>query len=290
MYHSLILEDLVDLTNLRGAYPGLLPDWSEPAGRMVSWLRQMIHPDGRISFFNDATFGVAPEPEELFAYADRLGIEQAECSLSDSGYRRLVNGETVVLFDAGPIGPEYQPGHAHADTLSFELSHRGKRLLVNSGISTYERGLEREQQRSTAAHNTLRVDGTEQSDVWAAFRVGRRARPRDVKVEGSTCAEAAHDGYMRLRGSVLHRRKLVLEHDRLMVTDSLEGKSSHRAECFFHIHPRVRAGIQLDPKLIRCERDGSYHPGFDGSVPNKTVVGHWTGECPVKFVSQINLC
>src|SRR5208283_1805791 len=60
MYHSMILEDCLDLLNLRRAYPGLLPDWSAVAGRMLGWLNGMSHPDGQISFFNDSAFGVAP--------------------------------------------------------------------------------------------------------------------------------------------------------------------------------------------------------------------------------------
>src|SRR5271157_263629 len=171
MYHSLILEDVLDLLNLRRAYPGLLPDWSPVAGRMLGWLNRMSHPDGQISFFNDSAFGVAPEPSLLFDYAARLGIQPINTHPAPSGYIRLENDATVILFDAGPVGPDYQPGHAHADTLSFELSHRGQRLLVNSGISTYECGAERQWQRGTAAHNTVRVDGCDQSEVWSAFRV-----------------------------------------------------------------------------------------------------------------------
>src|SRR6267378_2144734 len=78
--------------------------------------------------------------------------------LGNSGYIRLENKDTVVLFDAAPIGPDYQPGHAHADTLSLEVSHRGRRVLVNSGTSTYERGPERAKERGTAAHNTIVID------------------------------------------------------------------------------------------------------------------------------------
>ena len=177
MYHCLILEDLLDMINLGAAYPGLLPDWREPAARMLGWLQSMVHQDGRIPFFNDSTFGVAPEPDSLAAYACRLGVDAAPAGLGDSGYVRLEEANTRVIFDAGPVGPDYQPGHAHCDTLSFEASHRGRRILVNSGISTYEPSQERQRQRGTAAHNTVRIDGREQSEIWAAFRVARRARP-----------------------------------------------------------------------------------------------------------------
>jgi uncharacterized heparinase superfamily protein len=153
----------------------------------------MLHPDGRIPFFNDATFEVAPEPGELFAYAERLGVVEKGVALSESGYVRLENEGTVVLFDAAPAGPDYQPGHAHADTLSFELSRSGKRVVVNSGTSTYEKAaacVGGVPQRTTRS-----INGQDSSEVWSAFRVAH-AYPFDVKIDRKTFVELL-DGYKR---------------------------------------------------------------------------------------------
>lgn len=62
MYHAMILEDVLDMVNLSRVYPGLVPDVRPIAGPMLGWLKQMMHPDGEISFFNDAAFGIAPAP------------------------------------------------------------------------------------------------------------------------------------------------------------------------------------------------------------------------------------
>ena len=88
-----------------------------------------------------------------------------------------------MLIDVAKIGPDYLPGHAHADTLSFELSLYGKRLLVNSGISRYGTSLIRQFERSTEAHNTVAIDNKNSSEVWSGFRVARRAYPLDLKIE-----------------------------------------------------------------------------------------------------------
>jgi uncharacterized heparinase superfamily protein len=284
MYHSLVLEDVLDLVNLRRVYPGLIPDWSWAGGLMQGWLAQMVHPDGQISFFNDAAFGVAAEPGEILDYARRLGVEPAAGRLGQSGYVRLENGDTVVLFDAGPIGPDYQPGHAHADTLSFELSHRGKRVLVKSGTSTYENNVARLSQRGTSAHNTVCIDGQDSSEVWASFRVGRRARPLHLRT-GQNWAEAAHDGYR----PIIHRRRLELQEKVLVVTDWIGGSGVHSVDIYFHFHPEADAAVVLEPRLARSELDSTYYPGFEISVPNKTVVGRFLGECPVSFVSRVPL-
>lgn len=248
-----------------------------------------MHPDGRISFFNDSTFGVVPEPARLVDYADSLGIQRDALPLAESGYIRLQNDRAVVLFDAAPIGPDYQPGHAHADTLSFELSVNGRRAIVNSGISTYENNAERHTQRGTAAHNTIRVDDQDQSEVWAAFRVARRARPLKVTTDHRTFAEAGHDGYSRVKDPVIHTRRLDLGERQLTITDTLVAKREHRAEIYFHLHPESEPRIQLDPKLTRAEESTLWSPEFNKSETNRTIVGRWAGTCPVEFTTLIQL-
>ena len=72
---------------------------------------------------------------------------------------RMQSENVVLIADLSEVGASYIPGHAHADTLSFELSLFGKRLFVNSGTSSYSLGPERHRQRSTIAHNTVCVSG-----------------------------------------------------------------------------------------------------------------------------------
>jgi uncharacterized heparinase superfamily protein len=289
MYHSLILEDVLDLVNLGRTYPGLLPDFSGIAGRMLGWLQQMTHPDGKIAFFNDAAFGVAPDPAQLAEYAHRLDIEPEHRPLAASGYIRLENDLAVVLFDAAPVGPDYQPGHAHADTLSFELSVRGRRAIVNSGISSYENNADRRAQRATPAHNTVCVDGESSSEVWSAFRVARRARPINVKTDRRSFAEASHDGYKRLKDPVLHSRRLDLGETELRITDTLEAKREHRAETYFHLHPESEIQVHLDSKVTAARTQTYWYPEFNRQVSNTTIAGLWFGHCPVELTTRIPL-
>lgn len=253
MYHALAVEDLLDLINVTATYHGAVPErwralvatWPEVASRMRKWLMTMCHPDGEISFFNDAALGIAPEFKSLNDYAaaldmplDTEGLTRL-VALTATGYARLESGPAVLLADIGEIGPSYLPGHAHADTLSFELSVQGRRVFVNGGTSTYTAGAERLRQRGTAAHNTVIVDGQNSSEVWGSFRVARRARPLDVRCGeklDSLWLEAGHDGYRRLIGCVTHRRRWVLSGNALEILDALEGQSQRAMACF-HLHP-----------------------------------------------------
>src|SRR5690606_27762914 len=110
----------------------------------------------------------------------------------------------------------------------------------NSGTSTYEAGAERMRQRGTASHSTVIVDEADSSEVWGGFRVARRARPRDVTwgtgPDGALWLRAAHDGYLRLPGRVIHRREWCLTEHGLHVVDRLGG-APRSAEARFHLHP-----------------------------------------------------
>jgi uncharacterized heparinase superfamily protein len=288
MYHSLILEDLLDLINLSAVYPRLVLDCRDKAALMLGWLENMIHPDGRIPLFNDAAFDVAPEPASIFEYARRLGVRTKRVTLGESGYIRLEAGPAVVIFDAGPIGPDYQPGHGHADTLSFELSYDGERMIVDSGTSTYyPLSAERLRQRGTMAHNTVTVDRQDQSEIWDVFRVGHRARVFDVRTNHHTYAEAAHDGYAWRKPKVIHRRRLKLRDTHLDITDCLEGHGYHEAESRYHLHPRSSVKVVLDPVLNASSEISTYHPGFNVAIPNTAIVGQWRGQCPVSFHTKL---
>jgi uncharacterized heparinase superfamily protein len=301
MYHSLALEDMLDLENLLKAFPDAFDKWSEEAaqwpalaGKMTQWLAAMCHPDGEISFFNDAATGIAPSPEELFRYADRLRIgQQSQMTngvvwLKASGYIRVQVGDAVLIADVAPIGPDYLPAHAHADSLSFELSVGGKRLIVNSGTSRYGLGKQREYERSTAAHSTLEIDKESSSEVWAGFRVGRRAYPVDLAVEESISEvriSAAHNGYRRLPGHPLHRRQWTLGNRSLVVSDSIEGDYSCAVARYF-LHPDAEIGTDLGRDCailgdIQCRWTSAganlgiaasrYFPEFGLDVPSSCI-------------------
>lgn len=173
----------------------------------------------------------------------------------------------MLLVDAAPVGPSYLPGHAHADTLSFELSLLGRRVMVNSGTSCYGNGLERLRQRGTSAHNTMVVDGHDSSEVWGGFRMARRAQIQSLNIAetaGGTRVEASHDGYRRLSGRNLHRRRWQLSDESLVIEDEVTGVFD-RAEIRFHLHPEIavldvgvcKASLRLpDGKMVEVLIEG----------------------------------
>jgi uncharacterized heparinase superfamily protein len=150
-------------------------------------------------------------------------------------------GGDYLVCDAGPIGPDYQPGHAHGDLFSFELSFGGRRVVSDSGVHGYEDDPLRAWCRSTRAHNTVEIDGQSQCEFWSVFRVARRARPHDVRFEprdGGFRLSAWHDGYQRLAGAPRHQRRFAW-HPRgvLLVKDEITSGRSVTARSRLHLHP-----------------------------------------------------
>ena len=258
MYHALALEDLLDLSNLASAFAKEIPTrwqatvagWTSAIAPMRRWLAAMSHPDAMIAFFNDSAFGVAPTLLELERYASRLGCpplvpeSRSVRHLAASGYVRVDGQDSAAILDVARIGPDHLPAHAHADTLSFEMSLFGQRVIVNSGISEYGSGPERVRQRGTRAHNTVTIDATNSSEVWGGFRVARRANPVGLEIEREEVVtiRCAHDGYQRLKPGVQHERQWSFAGRSLTVDDRMTGVFG-RAEARFHLHPDVRVDI-----------------------------------------------
>ncbi|MGD8913110.1 MAG: alginate lyase family protein [Candidatus Thiodiazotropha sp.] len=308
MYHALALEDMLDLVNAATCFSFRLSpsqqlqvsDWKKQACAMHAWLRAMCHPDGDIGLFNDAAFGIGSSMAELDAYVSRLlpalhaATEQASVEMPDSGYVRLTRGYAVALLDVAPLGPDYLPGHAHADTLSFELSIGKQRVLVNSGTSCYGTSTERLRLRGTAAHNTVVVDGQDSSEVWGGFRVARRAYPMELhtkhEADGSLSeVSCAHNGYYWLPGKPVHRRTWLMNEGGLTINDLVEGPGS-TAEARFHFHPDLQVrfhdnrqeGMALLPNgtavTFQVEKGearlepSTWHPLFGVTIPNICLV------------------
>ncbi|MBB1335498.1 alginate lyase family protein [Pseudoalteromonas sp. SR41-6] len=313
MYHEILLWDLLELIDLAKTSHNVkllerLKNWELVAKKALHWLKSMIHPDGEVSFFNDAAIGIAASPAAIFDYASKLGIEhKAPLSLLTtnhaSGYSRVQNDNYTLLFDHANVGPDYLPGHAHADSLSFEMSVGSQRIFVNSGTSLYGVSKERLRQRETSAHNTVVVDGQSSSEVWSGFRVARRAYTQLLKAKESAdniTLSASHDGYKRLKPKVTHTRTINALTDSCIITDELSTKSA--AKFNLHVHPDVEVkqidetslelkfGCQSKVLLVSTHacfvEESTWHPEFGKTIPNQKIVIPFTNG---KLITEIKI-
>ncbi len=267
MYHALGMEDLIDLLVLDGYLGGQLPTAriSEKIVNGMAWLAKFTYPEGELARFNDCADGIAPTLAELLEHAAHAGLEinlqqsSGITAFSDSGFVVASGERHRLIADVGPIGPDYLPGHAHSDTLSYELAVNSHRLVVNSGTGTYGVSEERLRQRGTAAHSTVTINGENSSEVWSGFRVARRAYPKDLELfirsDGDFDLTCTHDGYARLNGSPLHRRRWWGSADELLVEDLVTG-GYNEAVMRVYFHPDVKL-IREGEGLTAVHRNGT---------------------------------
>jgi uncharacterized heparinase superfamily protein len=230
-YHCQVLADLIDLADLlRVSGQPPVGEITEVVERMRRWLGAVLGPDGQVPLLND---GYPVDRELLVALrpaSDPVTLASPLLVLPATGLVRAVVGGWHLLADVGPPCPPSLPGHAHADTLGCLLHVDAVPLLIDTGTSTYEPGPVRRHERSTAAHSTVEVDGTDSTEVWAVFRAGRRARVSGLTARAdssSVTCEAAHDGFRGLPGRPIHRRRWSLSCDGLRVEDVVAGRGRH---------------------------------------------------------------
>ena len=239
MYHQILFDRLLDSINTLKNNPidhadKLLNYLVQKAEKMLGWLIQITYANGDIPHFNDSTNGIAPSTNSLINYARELNILPSKILLKESGYRKYQTTCYEMVVDVGNIGPDYIPGHAHSDTLGFDLYIQGAPFIVDTAISTYEKGSVRDLERGTRAHNTVLVNNREQSKVWGGFRVAQRAKSNVFK-ETINYIKASHDGYKSI--GVEHLREFTFSTKKITIEDTLN--KNIRSTAYFHFHPDI---------------------------------------------------
>jgi len=259
-----VIELLLDLLPLTQAFaarnlvppPALL----NAVDRMMPMLRFFRHGDGTFALFN----GMGPTPPDLvatlIAYDDTRGAPVNNAV--HSGYQRVEAGTSVLLMDVGKPPPPAMSRDANAGCLSFELSARGQRIVVNCGLPATGKDDWRDFARSTAAHSTVTFNdtsscrftetGTYRHQVGVPIASGPARVPVDRagSEDGSVVLRASHDGYAH-RFSVLHQRTVMVSADGTRVDgedlfvstrgETIPQKIADEFAVRFHLHPAVRA-------------------------------------------------
>jgi uncharacterized heparinase superfamily protein len=259
-----LIELLLDLLPLTQAFaarnlappPALLV----AVDRMMPMLRFFRHGDGSFALFN----GMGPTPPDLvatlIAYDDVRGTPVNNAV--HSGYQRIEAGPAVLLMDTGKPPPPAMSRDANAGCLSFELSARGQRIVVNCGLPATGRDDWRDFVRSTAAHSTVTFNdtsscrftetGTYRRQVGVPIASGptRVQVDRGVGEDDAIVVRASHDGYAS-RFNVLHQRTVMLSGDGSRLEgedvfvsakgDKIPARMADEFAIRFHLHPSVRA-------------------------------------------------
>jgi uncharacterized heparinase superfamily protein len=272
MYHMITLEDILDLINFFPKQNIQICNLTQEylikrAGNMLDWLYKINQPDGEIPLIGDSAHKSSLTAQQLRKYyidvcrtsykmPKYLDVEE----LADTGFYIFRSSDQYLVIDGGKLGPEYQPGHAHCDLLSFEYSYNSKRFIVDTGLGEYLNTETRIKARSIESHNTMVVNGQEQAEIWQAFRMGRRVRPGAVKIykDGTNWDFLAeYDNDLNESQKYTHKRKVTFVDQKFfMVDDVVLGDNIENIHSNIHLHPDCE--ISLSDGAIRLSQENRY--------------------------------
>jgi len=263
-----LLADLLPLRQLFSARQLQPPQALNNAiDRIMPMLRFFRHGDGNFAQFN----GMGPTPVDLLAtvlaYDDARGTPVSNAP--HSGYQRIDAGQTALLMDTGRPPPVLLSQEAHAGCLSFELSWKQHRLVVNCGLPAVNKENWRQVARATPAHSTVTINDRSSCRFLESNAVRRLmggspivAGPQNVRIErepGGVILRAAHDGYASECG-VIHTRFIRLNPDGRALDGEDNFSSSDGGEfdadsdgefaVRFHLHPAIKASRLADGRGV----------------------------------------
>lgn len=305
MYHLIILERLLDALNFAKAVgddlESVLQSYAvRMTGLAMNW--EELH---RIPMMQDSAYGIALEVPTILGYAKILLAEDypSKCSdLKNSGYRKWNNRNFSLFANVGSIRPAYQPGHAHADELNFELFYKGAPIIVDTGVSTYEKNDRRHLERSSHNHNCVVLESNS-SDVWSGFRVGKRANVK-ISLDVDQKLTATHDGF----GTLTSRSFDSSIIGQITITDKLVYRSTstvYYGKGYLHLHPDVHLE-QIDKTTFlinnqielafQCDQNNSliieldnysYSKGYNTLI-EATVISYFVIEKAIIHIREVS--
>jgi len=286
-------------------------DFARAAGTPQETARWLL---GRERFEASAAL-YAPQPDEPLT----------SIAFADTGYYLLQSGHKgrgdriSVMVDCGELGFQSIAAHGHADALSVMIRIGGRDILVDPGTYDYFRWPEwREYFRSTRAHNTVVVDGLDQSTMTGPFLWGQRAHAKCVLWEPSPSGGrivGEHDGYTRLSDPVRHRRTVSVDGgaQTIVIEDQILAAGRHACELYWHFAEdctvtqqdnstfTVQAGelaltMMMDPRFETVLLHGSESPrggwvsrGYHRRTAAVTLVGRIDTQGGAAWITQLRL-
>lgn len=245
MYHKIVLEDLMRaVAALEASGRGESAFREFRLQDMCDCLYSLERNTKRTPLFNDCGDNVAKSRDALLGCAkSHFCIEPVfKPVFPDAGYcvleRETDAGLVKVIFDTGNPGPEYAMGHVHCDALSFECFINGEPWIVNCGTYAYQ-DESRLEYKKTLSHSTVMVDGEEQHECWAPFRVARFGKGELLKYSSDNVLTIASARFNTFAKSSLVRT-LILSDESLVLEDEIKSGSEGNSVLFFAYLPSQR--------------------------------------------------
>ncbi len=228
MYQGILIEQLLDLQNFNKSYQNKKLNFDFLIRNMLHAYKNYHTSKDEIFFFND-TNNNSLKAKTLIEYFNKVYEKKYSVKniLSKNFWKLKTRHISIMTKCCGPT-PVFNPGHSHADNLSFEMVYKNQKIFVNPGIFSYT-GINRLKSRQTKNHNTLVLENKNSSQIWSNFRIGKKAQTT-VEKKNNKSIYFSHNGYSGLFKKIIHKRKInIIDNNYLTIEDEISntGKNSY---------------------------------------------------------------
>ena len=213
------------------------------------------------------------DPKKISGNIEKLPVQKS--TIYESGGYTVIRGEceageVLLTFDHGELGYGSIAAHGHADALSITLKIGAREIFVDPGTYVYHTKREwRDYFRKTVNHNTVEIDGKDQSHMKGEFLWGERANAVLLDYsfsENEDFVSARHDGY----SPCIHQRDIKYEKPaRISITDSIYGAQGEWILTFM-----LSSGVKAVKKS-----DNTIHISID---ENTNAVMEFEADCDMR--------
>ena len=274
-YHWELWKTLQWLLNwVKPEYKEQLEKLTPYLNKMENFITQIAHPCGTLPYFNDSWLIKVP-PSTISSHG----------WLGDYFITR--NSSSFMVFDGGPLGPDFLPAHSHCDLLTFELSIGKKPLFINSGTHSYT-GEKRQHFRSSKSHNVLTLNDYDCADTWNSFRMGKRGhviQKGDLSSASGRWVWASHNGYRFLGCPSVTRLWFISESPHLWVSFHWISHflEDHHFKEYLHFSPETQLPnltLKENKKRFSFQHDLAFQCHFQSLLENQCLEFQTTSFAP----------
>lgn len=251
MYHLNVLQDLIDIYNILNAFScnrnKMLKNLKNKIFLMYNFAQSISHPNSNMPFINDTNLDSYYSLKDIqkniyLLFKKKIFKEKSDFShFPETGILTVRKKNFFLVINLTEKKNIFPTGHAHADTFSYELSYRSNKIIVNTGISRYQKSSTRDFERSSSSHNCTIIDNKNCCDVISSFRLGRNARIYSLKVKKNNLyiqISAKHNGFSSFLKNIELQRTWRLFNNKLEILDKTN--KLNKMESFIHLNSNVK--------------------------------------------------
>tara|TARA_B100001057_G_scaffold492422_1_gene584777 strand:- start:31 stop:1599 length:1569 start_codon:yes stop_codon:yes gene_type:complete len=255
MYQGILIEQLLDLQNFNKSYKNKTLNFKYLICNMLHAYNNYHTSENEIFFFND-TNNNSPKAKALIEYFNRVFKKKYKLkNILSKNFWNLKNKNISIMTKCCGPNPIFNPGHSHADNLSFEMAFKDQKIFVNPGVYSYS-GINRLKSRQTKNHNTLVLGGDNSSQIWSNFRIGKKAQTT-VEKKNKKLICFSHDGYSSFFKKIIHKRKIDIINKNIFIIEDEVSNTKKSSYINLNFDPSIK-NLKITGNVIKFRKKNIY--------------------------------